>query len=40
MLLMGHFASERFAMLKLASMLQERLPSVECFASQTEESDF
>jgi len=40
MLLMGHFASERFAMHKLASMLQERLPSVECFASQTEESNF
>ena len=40
MLLMGHFASERFAMPKLASMLQERLPNVECFASQTEQSDF
>jgi len=40
MLLMGHFASERFAMHKLASMLQERMPNVECFASQTEQSDF
>ncbi|MCY3004690.1 MAG: Nif3-like dinuclear metal center hexameric protein [Planctomycetota bacterium] len=40
MLLMGHFASERFAMHKLASMLQASLPNVRCFASQTEQSDF
>ncbi len=40
MLLMGHFASERFAMRKLAQMLGESLPGVECLPSESEESNF
>lgn len=40
MLLMGHFASERFAMQKLASMLGESLADVECISSESESSRF
>jgi putative NIF3 family GTP cyclohydrolase 1 type 2 len=40
MLLMGHFASERFAMKSLARLLQDRLSDVECLASESEYSDF
>lgn len=40
MLLMGHFASERFAMRKLASMLEESLADVECISSESETSQF
>ena len=39
-LLMGHFASERFAMKSLARLLQERLPDVECLVSESEYSEF
>lgn len=40
LMLMGHFASERFAMRKLASLISAALPSVECLASETETSEF
>jgi dinuclear metal center YbgI/SA1388 family protein len=40
MLLMGHFASERFAMKTLARLLQEHLPEVQCLSSQSEHSEF
>jgi dinuclear metal center YbgI/SA1388 family protein len=40
MLLMGHFASERFAMKSLAQLLQEHLPDVQCMPSKSEHSDF
>jgi len=40
MLLMGHFASESFAMKSLARLLQARLSDVECLASESEYSDF
>ena len=40
MLLMGHFASERFAMKSLARLLQDRLTDVRCLASESEYSDF
>ncbi|MGL6196850.1 MAG: Nif3-like dinuclear metal center hexameric protein [Thermoguttaceae bacterium] len=32
----GHFASERFAMEKLAVRIQERFPNISCFPSRTE----
>ncbi len=34
LVLTGHFSSERPAVVKLARVLAERLPSVECFASE------
>jgi len=40
MLLMGHFASERFAMQKLATLLADSLTGVECLASESETSEF
>ncbi|MFM2094656.1 MAG: hypothetical protein RIS70_1780, partial [Planctomycetota bacterium] len=40
MLLMGHFASERFAMQQLARILSEAIPGIECFSSESETSDF
>ncbi|MCE2801482.1 MAG: Nif3-like dinuclear metal center hexameric protein [Planctomycetaceae bacterium] len=40
MLLMGHFASERFAMKTLARLLQEHLPEVQCLSSQWSTRNF
>jgi dinuclear metal center YbgI/SA1388 family protein len=40
LILIGHFASEFFAMQRLADLIQERVPDLECFASQQEYSDF
>lgn len=40
MLLMGHFASERFAMRKLAALLADSLTTIECLASESETSEF
>ncbi|MGL4595214.1 MAG: Nif3-like dinuclear metal center hexameric protein [Thermoguttaceae bacterium] len=33
LILMGHYASERFAMETMAKLLQQQFPSVDCFAS-------
>jgi dinuclear metal center YbgI/SA1388 family protein len=40
MLMIGHHASEFFAMQHLAELLTQQLPSVECFASTQEHSRF
>jgi putative NIF3 family GTP cyclohydrolase 1 type 2 len=39
-MLLGHFASERFAMRTLAKMLGQRLPGIDCLSSESEVSDF
>ena len=39
-MLLGHFASERFAMRTLAKMLGESLPGIDCLSSESEVSDF
>lgn len=36
MLMVGHFASERFAMENLAKQIQEQFPSIQCWASENE----
>ena len=40
LLLAGHFASESFAMARMADLLSERLPGLKCWASRTETSVF
>jgi dinuclear metal center YbgI/SA1388 family protein len=40
MLLMGHFASERFAMRALADLLAQSLSDIECLSSESEKSNF
>jgi hypothetical protein len=39
-MLLGHFASERFAMRALAKMLGASLPDIDCLSSESEASDF
>ena len=36
LVLPGHFASERFALLSLADYLTEQIPGIEVWASETE----
>ncbi len=40
LLLIGHFASEFFGMRHLALLLRTRIPTLDCFASEREHSDF